>query len=328
MQISDTVHLIRTPTPFSVGHVNCYLIEDEPLTLIDSGLKTEEAEKVLRAALAQLGYDFADIEQVIITHAHFDHYGLMGTIAAEGKPRVLAHPLEVHDLQNPIGYAPEGDERYDRVEQFLLKSGLPPRMLDSILFRHPILNQLRDPIQVTRTIDDGDIVTLGTMQLRVIHCPGHSAGMVNLLEISSGTLFSGDNILKHISPVPLLNFPRNPSEPRAHSLADYLVTLKRLKTLAVRVVLPGHGEIMDNLHDVIDGIMIHHEMRKDKVLEFLKDSPKTAFEVCLHLFPEVDPYQVYLGMSEAVGHLDLLECEGVVEARETDGATRYVAKGV
>ncbi len=325
MKISDTIHLIRTPTPFSVGHVNCYLIEDEPLTLIDSGLKTEEAESALRSGLARLGYVFGDIEQVVITHAHFDHYGLMGTIAAEGDPQVLAHPLEVHDLQNPAGYASD-DERYDRVEKFLVKSGLPLRLLESILFRHPILNQLRDPVVVTHTIENGERIALRTMEFLVIHCPGHSAGMVNLLDLSSRTLFSGDNILKHISPVPLLNFPRNPSEPRAHSLADYLATLQRLKTLSVGAVLPGHGEPIENPRDVIEGIMLHHKARKEKVLRFLDGSPKTAFEVCGHLFPDVDPYQVYLGMSEAVGHLDLLETEGIVKAEETDGTIRYASR--
>ncbi len=324
MKLANRIHQIVTPTPFQVGSVNAYLIEDDPLTLIDSGLKTNEAEEALRAQLAEIGLRFGDIEQLIVTHSHFDHYGLMGRIAAEGNPRVFAHSLEVHDLESPRSYA-EDDERYKRVERFLLKSGLPPESLDTILMRHPIINEFRDSIKVSDIVGEGDAIRLRRKELRVIHCPGHSAGMINLYDPGAKTLFSGDNLLKHISPVPLINFPRDASQPRSHSLSDYIVTLERLKTLDIGIVFTGHGEVIHEAEEIIDSIILHHKVRKEKVLKFLDGFPKTAFDVCNHLFPEITPYQVYLGMSEAVGHLDVLETEGAIKRIEEDGLIRFAA---
>ncbi|UCD58395.1 MAG: MBL fold metallo-hydrolase [Candidatus Hydrogenedentota bacterium] len=326
MQVTKHIHQIPTPTPFYVGPINTYLIEDEPLTLVDSGLKTEEAAGALRSGLAELGFDFGDIEQLVITHSHLDHYGLMATIAAADAPRVFAHPLEVYDLQSARGYNSPDDIRYTRTENFLRRSGLPEESFEMILIRHPIFEQLRDPIEVTDIVEDGYTLKLRHRELIVIHCPGHSPGMINLFDPAAKILFSGDNVLKHISPVPLINFPRDPSQPRAHSLDDYIGTLRRLRKYDIGLVLTGHGEIIQDVKEVIDSIILHHEVRKRKVLKFLDGCPKTAYDVCCHLFPKMEPYHIYLAMSEAVGHLDLLVMEGLVKTEVKDGKIYHIAE--
>ena len=326
LKVAKDVYQIPTPTPFYVGQINSYLIKDEPLTLVDSGLKTEEAEDALRSGLAKLGIAFGDIERLVITHSHLDHYGLMATIASEGSPRVYAHPLEVFDLQSPEGYNSPDDVRNTRTEEFLRRSGLPDEWFEMILTRHPAFEQFREAVRVTDMVEDGDRLVLKHRELTFIHCPGHSPGLINLLDSEAKVLFSGDNLLKHISPVPLINFPRDPSEPRKHSLADYLVTIRRLRTYDIDIVLPGHGEIIHDLKGIVDSIIVHHELRKRKVLKFLDGSPKTAYDVCRHLFPKMEPYHIYLAMSEAVGHLDLLNTEGLVETEEKNGLIRHVAR--
>ena len=130
MKVAERIHQIPTPTPFYVGPINAYLIEDEPLTLIDSGVKTDEAEQALRAGLTALGLGFGDIERLVITHSHLDHYGLMATVAAEGGSRVFAHRLDAYDLESVRGYASPDDPRNERVEKFLLESGLPKEKLE------------------------------------------------------------------------------------------------------------------------------------------------------------------------------------------------------
>jgi glyoxylase-like metal-dependent hydrolase (beta-lactamase superfamily II) len=169
------------------------------------------------------------------------------------------------------------------------------------------------------------VLEFSDFSMTVIHCPGHSPGMINLYDPATGVLLSGDNVLKHISPVPLLNFPHNPSAPREHSLADYLATLERLKTMDIDLVLTGHGEIVHDLEEVAESITLHHEVRKRKVLAFLKMEPNTAYEVCNHLFPDMDPLHMFLAMSEAVGHLDILQREGAVEIERRNGKDYFVS---
>src|SRR5947199_585356 len=82
------VHRIIVPTPFYVGPVNVYLIEEEPLTLIDAGPRDEASLAALRAGLQQLGYKFSDVRRVIVSHAHADHYGLAQRIQEESKATV------------------------------------------------------------------------------------------------------------------------------------------------------------------------------------------------------------------------------------------------
>ncbi len=67
---------LSIPTPFYIGDVNVYLIKEEPLTLIDVGPKTAEAETVLREKLKRHGVSFSDIKRILLTHAHEDHCGL------------------------------------------------------------------------------------------------------------------------------------------------------------------------------------------------------------------------------------------------------------
>src|SRR5438045_6162600 len=76
------IHRLRIPTPFAVGRVNCYLIEDEPLTLVDTGPNSGKSLDELEQQLGALGRSLAEIELVFLTHQHIDHLGPVEIIAA------------------------------------------------------------------------------------------------------------------------------------------------------------------------------------------------------------------------------------------------------
>ena len=71
------IHRLPIPTPFAVGRVNCYLIEDDPLTLVDTGPNSGKALDELERALAEHGRRIEDLERIVITHQHIDHLGLV-----------------------------------------------------------------------------------------------------------------------------------------------------------------------------------------------------------------------------------------------------------
>ena len=66
------IHRIALPTPFLVGRINCYLIEDEPLTLIDTGPNSGKSLDDLERALAAHGHRIEDLELILLTHQHMD----------------------------------------------------------------------------------------------------------------------------------------------------------------------------------------------------------------------------------------------------------------
>ena len=81
------IHRIALPTPFLVGRVNCYLIEDEPLTLIDTGPNSGKSLDDLERALAAHGRRIEDLELIVLTHQHMDHLGLLEILARRSGAR-------------------------------------------------------------------------------------------------------------------------------------------------------------------------------------------------------------------------------------------------
>jgi glyoxylase-like metal-dependent hydrolase (beta-lactamase superfamily II) len=86
------------------------------------------------------------------------------------------------------------------------------------------------PARVTRTVEDGDRIDLGDRSFEVLHLPGHSRGSIGLWESSTGILFSGDSVYDG----PLLD------ELPGSDIANYVLTMRRLRELPVRVVHAGH----------------------------------------------------------------------------------------
>jgi glyoxylase-like metal-dependent hydrolase (beta-lactamase superfamily II) len=75
------IRTLTVPTPFPVGPVNVHLILRDPVTIVDSGPLTDSAWEVLVAGLAAHGLAVADVEQILLTHGHHDHYGLAAKVA-------------------------------------------------------------------------------------------------------------------------------------------------------------------------------------------------------------------------------------------------------
>src|SRR5699024_1141452 len=86
----QTIQQLTIPTPFPVGEVHMYLLKGDTLSLVDAGVKTPDAWGTLQLQLKEKGYQPRDVEQIILTHHHPDHTGLI-----EQFPRVdsiVAHP--------------------------------------------------------------------------------------------------------------------------------------------------------------------------------------------------------------------------------------------
>src|SRR3954463_4512179 len=109
---------IIVPTPFYVGPVNCYLIAEDPVTLIDTGPKTKEAIAALREGLRRAHFRVSDIRRIVLTHAHEDHCGLAKSLRDEAKDaEVLVHGWETgHRV---------GRLEYEEHRQLLVRAGVP-----------------------------------------------------------------------------------------------------------------------------------------------------------------------------------------------------------
>jgi glyoxylase-like metal-dependent hydrolase (beta-lactamase superfamily II) len=77
--VTNDIYQIQIPLPFALRIVNCYLLAGHNgWTIVDTGLNTSRARAAWLEAFSALGIRPGTTEQIVLTHAHPDHYGLAG----------------------------------------------------------------------------------------------------------------------------------------------------------------------------------------------------------------------------------------------------------
>ncbi len=323
----DYLQTLTLPTPFPVGPINCYLAQNGEVTLVDTGPDDPSTLVRLRDELVQRGLTFRDIRRVIITHAHVDHFGLLALIVAESEARVLSHSRNRWWL---VDFENEWERRYEFYHDVFVKSGAPREYADGVIKGMRQIAQYAASIPEERfdPVEDGDTIMLGTDPWRVVYAPGHASGLICLYEPQAQVLISSDHLLRDITSNPVLEPPVHGETERPRALVDYLASMEKTARLPIRVVLPAHGEPIFDVRALVDGRVMFHRSRLDHIEEQLGCCATTAFELCNILFPKLKSFDIFLGLSEVIAHLDVLEVEGRVRREESDGITRYIPTAV
>ncbi|MDQ4145782.1 MAG: MBL fold metallo-hydrolase [Actinomycetota bacterium] len=311
------VRRIRIPTPYAVGPVNSYLIEAEPLTLVDSGINTTEGKEVLFEGLSSGGTRPQDVRRIIVTHAHYDHYGL------------------IHEIQDVSGatihfpareLARVGDRQmFAEIGRLLMQAGMPLELLLKMDEARKQSTRPRLQPDDIVPIEDGARFSFEEgFQLEAHFMPGHSGGHFVYLETVTRTLFAGDQLLPDVSPNPLLEPSLDEPGERRHSLKEYLHSLEAMAAMDPLLVLPGHGDPVEDPQKLIKETTEHHVKRKGDVAAHLDADPKSPFELAQAMYPHVSGYDVFLSVSEVIAHLDLVVEDGDAVAEEDQaGVIRY-----
>jgi glyoxylase-like metal-dependent hydrolase (beta-lactamase superfamily II) len=320
------IHRLAIPTPFMVGRVNAYLIEDSPLTLVDSGPNSGKALDELEQALAARGHAIEEIELLIVTHQHIDHFGLASILARRSGAEVAA----LEGLAPYLGDFREAAERDDRfAERTMLLHGIPADVVTALRAVSASFRAWGSAVEVTRPLRDGEELELRDRTLRVLHRPGHSPSDTVLHDESRSTMLAADHLIKHISSNPLIARPLDAGPdftgPRPQALVDYIASLRLTRAMDLSLVLPGHGEPIDDHVALIDKRLRMHERRAEKIHGLIAAEPRTAHEIALELWGNIAVTQAYLTLSEVLGHVDLLLADGRVIEREQDGIVRFAA---
>ena len=321
--ILDYLQKITIPTPFPVGPINVYLAAGDELTLIDTGPKDPPTLDALRAELRARNVAFKDIRRVVVTHAHVDHFGLAAQIVAESGASVLSHSLNRWWLAD---FKREWGRRYDFYRDAFMRSGAPLEYAEKVVAGMQRLANYADSIPADRFIplEDGDTITLGGDPWRVVYAPGHAHGLICLHDPASRTLISSDHLLRDITSNPVMEPPERGEAARPRALVDYIASMERTARLNVRLALPAHGEPIDDVRALVDERIAFHRARLDKIEQQLECCAQTPYEICNILFPKLKSYDTFLGLSEVIGHLDILEQEGRVRLDTQDGLWRYI----
>jgi glyoxylase-like metal-dependent hydrolase (beta-lactamase superfamily II) len=323
------IHRLAIPTPFQVGRVNAYLIEDSPLTLVDSGPNSAKALDELEQALSAHGHAIEEIELLIVTHQHIDHFGLASILARRSGAEVAALDRLAPYLAR-FGEQAELDDQF--AEHIMLRHGIPPDVVAALRAVSASFRAWGAAVEITRPLPDGAQLRLRDRTLRVLHRPGHSPSDTVFLDESRSILLSADHLIKHISSNPLLARPleddvdssdRSTADQRPPALVTYLSSLEQTRAMDLSLVLPGHGQPIVDHVSLIDERFRLHRRRAEKIHSLIVSRPRTAHEIAHELWGNVAVTQAYLTLSEVLGHLDLLLGEKRAAERERDGVIRF-----
>jgi glyoxylase-like metal-dependent hydrolase (beta-lactamase superfamily II) len=328
------IHTLRIPTPFAVGRVNCYLIVDSPLTLIDTGPNSGKALDEVGRQIHALGYAIEDLDLIVISHQHIDHLGLVDILATRSGADVAAIDILVPFVER---YEDDAEADDEFAIGLMRRYGIPE---DLIMALRSVSRSFRDwgaATEVTRSLRDGEVIEFSNRRLEVQLRPGHSPSDTLFWDAERKILLCADHLIGHISSNPLLARPLDgPSEPpepgegsqeRPRSLVRYLESLAKTRELPAELLLPGHGDPITDHVALIDERFALHRRRATKLQRLITERPRTAYELAQELWGNVAVTQAFLTLSEVVGHVDLLVDAGVVREVAEGEVVRFEATG-
>ncbi|MBB2894598.1 MBL fold metallo-hydrolase [Flexivirga oryzae] len=316
--------VFRIPLPLpedGLRAINVYVLRHgDRATLIDSGWSFGPGQQVLERGLAQLDLDLGQIDRVLVTHMHRDHYTLAIRLRSLLGTRVLIGAGERESIEAAVDGAGSGVEdpwlsRWGAHELRPLLAARPPRPTSEY--------GLPD-----EWIDAPTDFAVGDRTLRAVPTPGHTRGHLVFLDEQAGLLFAGDHVLPRITPSIGLEVPRDPL-----ALAAFLESLQVVRQLPDLAVLPAHGALGARSHRRADELAEHHRLRLDATAEAVGGGATTVYEVARALtwtrhekhFAELDAGNQYLAVAETAAHLAVLVRDGVLADGRADGVDTYRA---
>ena len=298
--------------------MNTYLIDDDPLTLVDAGPNSATSLMALEAGLAGHGRRVEDLERLVVTHQHIDHIGLTQILA----DRSGAEVCSLDALAPWLARYADGMEDDDAFSQSVMHRHVISE--DVVLALRAVSRGFRAwgaSATVTRPLADGSALGFAVRTLRVLHRPGHSPSDTVFHDAERGILLAGDHLIKHISSNPLVSRPLAGGRPedRPKALVTYLASLEQTRRMELEVVLAGHGDAFDGHAALIEERVRLHARRAERILRLIADRPRSAYALAQEMWGNIAVTQAYLTLSEVLGHVDLLLADGSVEERE-DGS--------
>lgn len=293
--------------------------------MVDPGPDTENAWDELKDNLQNEGATVEDVERVLITHPHPDHFGLASRLQQEGATVCASHGTSgiVRDF---VG---RHKEEKDYFVDFFVLNGMEKDMAETVVELPELFLNVAPSVDVDRELDYGDVVDVDGTEVKAEEVRGHAVGETIFTYEDDGQNHAivGDHVLHKITPNPLLQPPEEEGGRRPRVLPQYNRSLKKLSERDFDLFLPGHRDLIHRPIKRIGEMMDSHNRRTAEVREILEHkSPITAYEMMDEMFGDLPVTEYFPGMSESVGHLDVLEERGKADHYEESGIRLYEPK--
>ncbi len=319
-EVSPGVFWLRMPLPFSLDHINLYLLRDGPgWTLIDTGLG-DPATWTLWERAFETVMEGRALTRVICTHMHPDHVGQAGALCRHFGVRLWMSRLEYVTARMLVADAPPAP---DEALAFYRAAGWDAEALDTYKQRFGMFGMGVTPLPAAyQRIEDRDDIEIDGAVWRVIVGSGHSPEHVCLWNPEARLFLSGDQVIPKISS----NVSVWPTEPAADPLSDWLSSCWRIMAAIPDdvLVLPSHNTPFYGLHTRLEGLIDGHERRLER-LERSLETPKRVVDAFAAMFARpIQASDYSMATGETLAHLNYLVRAGRAVAREAqDGAVWF-----
>ncbi|MCP5426314.1 MAG: MBL fold metallo-hydrolase [Gammaproteobacteria bacterium] len=319
--VAEGVYWLRFPLPFALDHINLWLLDEgDAWTLVDTGIGLGNIRALWQEAF-QNCLEGRPLGRIIVTHYHPDHIGQAAWLSEQFRVPVFmtagesATAARIHQASS--------QEFGQRLAGLFSAHGLDGQRAGRLATQGNRYRQLVPDIPATTVpIQDGQMLTIGGREWRVMvghgHSPEHAALYCRQLQV----LISGDQVLPAIT----TNISVGPADPLGDPLAAYLASLATLAELPPSVrVLPSHGLVFEGLQARIEQLQAHHRERL-QALQRACHEPRSAADVLDLLFARaLDNHQLMFAMGEAIAHLHRLDAAGTIaRIRDSgDGIIRF-----
>ena len=234
-RIQPGIWRLKLPCPWpGVPHGNAWAVQrGAGIVLFDTGVGGRGRLRMLDLALAQSGFGVEDIELVVCTHSHSDHYGLAASICEETGCELWMHPKWEHIRQQ----VDDPDAALQARLEVGRMSGVPMQALDRYRQERAakpeeLVDGIRPP---DRELVPGVEVETDVGTWQVYETPGHAPSHVCLHQPERKLMLSGDHLLGRA--VLFFDHGHTPDP-----YGEFLASLDVIEPLDVDLCLPGHGK--------------------------------------------------------------------------------------
>lgn len=317
-----TLERVEIPTPSSDGPVNVFILKGDAIVLIDTGPITRPGVELLRQALRRVGAQFKHVDAILLTQAHMDHFGMASVIGDRSNAVVCSSPAERELMEDyPAAYLRQMRSIGDYAE----RHGFPAALFRRVSGLDRAVLGCARPLRLDVSVRDGQTMDFGNISLRVIQTPGLPFGGVCYYETRQRALFSGDVLMERPSPAVYFNGYAPPS--RRVGLSHYLKSLRRLRTLAVGRLCPGHSRHSVPVKSAAQAQEKRSRITQRRVLRALREEPKTADTVAVEIScgtRVVDRWRAFAG---TLGVLEYLQRKLKVRAEpDAQGRLKFALR--
>jgi len=315
IEIANGMHWLRMPLPFSLNHINLWLLEDctgnsDGWTVVDTGLGDDKSKAIWKNVFSGF-MGGAAIQRVIATHMHPDHVGCAGWLADYFDVDLWMTHEEYTICRLLVGDT--GKHAPDAAIEFYQAAGFAHEALDSYRKIFGFFGKYVTPLPESyRRLSDGQQLRIGNHEWEVVIGSGHSPEHACFYNEELNLFISGDQVLPTISS----NVSVYPTEPDANPLQDWLGSLAAIKDRipADVLVLPAHGEAFRGAHERIGELIAGHMTLLEALFEFCA-KPRRTIDVFPALYRrKITSDNLMFATGEAIAHLNFLIAEGRIEA--------------